>query len=1274
VPILHTMGVIQLLRGETPILPRRRRELVLLAYLARRSPRGVTRAELATLLWGDRDESRGRHSLRQSLSELRAELDNSLEVTPDTVRLTPDEVGLDLVDFEIAIAEGRDEDATRLWRGEFLAGCEDLGAEELRTWIEQERAGARSQLARVYRRLVDGARESGDWRSAITLAEEWCRALPYDEDAHRSAVETLRLAGKNAEAAARHAGFVSRLRAELDTAPSDDFVRMGATLDPGIEPARLGERGLLTPDLAGRSDALGRLQQAWREVASGRGAVALIEGDEGYGKSRLCRELARIVEARPAPATVIQGRAFAAERDRAWSVIRPLLEALAGAPGVRAVPPTALASAAEIAPGIRERMPGLEAAAPETSPAESITRVITEIAAERPLLLVVDDVAAADAASLEVIRGLVRRPPPGLLLVLTGAAGSLAASGLEEDLRQASAHVTRVELGPLDRRDVELMIGSMMPLAPDSLAGISTHLLRASSGNPGQIEPLLFTWMDAGVVAPGPDGRWVLARELDGTAAPLPADLRKAMTTRIARLGPDARAVAESAAVFEADVEPDALEQLSGVTGERFGAAMGEVLSHRILRESPRRPDSFEFSSEVARRAVLEALAPSRRRRLTRHRTRLTRSPAAKRRLGVLGGAATAVVLLLAWALGRPGAAAVGQGGQIVLADVQNATSDSGLGPTFYTAATVGLQGSRYLSLFPRSRVRETLGRMGHPGGDSTLSETVAREVAVREGVSRVVALGISQVDSSYLLSARVVDPETGRDLDALSLRVARRAELLEGMDQLLQRTRKTLGESTRELLANPEPLPRITTSSLDALRAFVAGGEAWTRRDHVAAWEHWTRALALDSSFAMAMAAMANVEYSANNRAEGDQWMSRALSQLHRLTKREQLRIQGQAALGQGRETDAVEFARLLAERYPTRDTWYGHGTTLMGYYRCREAIPSLRKALDFDSMFTFGHLNLATCLQLEGRIEDALRAYAASGRSDSLSLYRSNINHEWGVAFVRAGRPAAAESAYARMAETGRADDRARGLRSLAWLAMYRGRFRSAVNHLNQAIMLNRTGSARVSLFRNQVILAQAHLALGDTTRARRALDTAMVTAKGVPLEPGFLAYLGLAQLGAGRVTAATASLASVRAGIRPTSSYDLAVLHGLEASVSLAEGRAAEAIEIAAPAHDPRMAAFRLSALAQAYGAVGMLDSALGVAVRLLNTFAFGEEAQVEWQRGPLLVARFAEARGDSATARAAYSRLIEQWKDGDQDLPDLVSARRALRRLQAGTGER
>jgi DNA-binding SARP family transcriptional activator len=516
VPTLRTLGGIELSGGQVSILPGRRKQLVLLAYLARRSPRGATREKLATLLWGDRDQARARQSLRQAVSELRAELGDVLETLPDTLRLNPDRIGFDVREFEKAIEAGRAGDAAALWRGEFLAGCDDLGTEELRVWIEQERVGLRKQLAWASRQLVGQARAAGDWEAAIVAVERWCQALPYDEDAHRNLVETFRIAGKPAEAAARHAQFTARLRRDLDAAPSDLFVRLGASIVPAPEPLRLGERGLLTPDLSGRTEALGRLQQGWLTAASGRGGVAVILGEEGFGKSRLCRELARIARAGAGQATVAEGRAFEAERDRHWSVIRPLLVAIADSPGLRAAPAAALARAAEIAPEIRERMPQLPAAPSDVTPVESVVRVLTEVGAEAPLLLLIDDAGSADAASLEVLRALIRRPPPGCFLVLAGRSESMAASLLDLDLRQASAHVTRVELTPLDPGDVELMVASMMPLVPGAGRPIATHLVEASSGNPGQIERLVAAWVDAGLMAPGPDGRWAPTRDLEG--------------------------------------------------------------------------------------------------------------------------------------------------------------------------------------------------------------------------------------------------------------------------------------------------------------------------------------------------------------------------------------------------------------------------------------------------------------------------------------------------------------------------------------------------------------------------------------------------------------------------------------------------------------------------------------------------------------------------------------------------------------------------------------
>ena len=57
---LTTLGELRLAGPSGPVLSGRRKELALLAYIARRSPKAVPRDELAALLWGERDEDRAR--------------------------------------------------------------------------------------------------------------------------------------------------------------------------------------------------------------------------------------------------------------------------------------------------------------------------------------------------------------------------------------------------------------------------------------------------------------------------------------------------------------------------------------------------------------------------------------------------------------------------------------------------------------------------------------------------------------------------------------------------------------------------------------------------------------------------------------------------------------------------------------------------------------------------------------------------------------------------------------------------------------------------------------------------------------------------------------------------------------------------------------------------------------------------------------------------------------------------------------------------------------
>jgi tetratricopeptide (TPR) repeat protein len=232
-----------------------------------------------------------------------------------------------------------------------------------------------------------------------------------------------------------------------------------------------------------------------------------------------------------------------------------------------------------------------------------------------------------------------------------------------------------------------------------------------------------------------------------------------------------------------------------------------------------------------------------------------------------------------------------------------------------------------------------------------------------------------------------------------------------------------------------------------------------------------------------------------------------------------------------------------------------------------------------------------------------------------------------------------------------------------------LYEGRARSAVAELTEAVSLTEAAKAWLSEYRNRVILAEASLTLGEAALARRQLDSAAALGKTLRLDPVFLLYFGHAALRAGQRDRAKQALEQLIAGGPIVNDFDRNARAGLEGSIRVAQGDAGGALAVTRQENGQRVVSFRLAARAEAYLKRQHPDSALAVATQLSNTFSFGEEAQLEWQRGPLLVARASESLGDSATARAAYRRFIEQWKQGDQDLPELVLAGRALARLQA-----
>ena len=92
----------------------------------------------------------------------------------------------------------------------------------------------------------------------------------------------------------------------------------------------------------------------------------------------------------------------------------------------------------------------------------------------------------------------------------------------------------------------------------------------------------------------------------------------------------------------------------------------------------------------------------------------------------------------------------------------------------------VAVAQSQYVNVYPRSRVYETLRRMGR-ADVSTIDEALAAEVAVREHLKAVLSFEISSLEDTYLLSTSVLNPELGVVVYSETSRAEGKGEVLTG-------------------------------------------------------------------------------------------------------------------------------------------------------------------------------------------------------------------------------------------------------------------------------------------------------------------------------------------------------------------------------------------------------------------------------------------------------------------------------------------------------------
>jgi Tfp pilus assembly protein PilF len=630
-------------------------------------------------------------------------------------------------------------------------------------------------------------------------------------------------------------------------------------------------------------------------------------------------------------------------------------------------------------------------------------------------------------------------------------------------------------------------------------------------------------------------------------------------------------------------------------------------------------------------------------------------------------------------AIGAAGAALLGArarrvdvapGDRLLLADVSVAAAagDTTLGTALLAAATTALEPSRRVRLHPRARVPAVLRLMRLDDRGEPLTYELAREVAERDGARFVLGLWVDRAGGGYTVAARLADVPAGRDVAESRATAASADDLVGALGRALADVTRRVGEPARDGAAPPAPLPRVTTGSLEALRAYAAGARAWDGGDYPRARELWLRAVDLDTGFAMALGALGGLHYYTHDRAEGERYFGEALARAARLTPLEALRLRERRARFRGDVDSAAALSAAIAELHPSAEAWAAHGTNLMRRRAYAEAVVALGRSVALDSTRDAAWINLATTYLFLDRLPDALRAYERAGAADSTSIARGNVGVEYGGTLARVGRVAAAESVFRGMAESPRLPDRALGLRALGHLAAWQGRLDDAIEAFRRAVATTHQMKAPLSEGRNRLLLAAALRTAGRDAEANDELSRTLALAASPAFEPVMLALVAFACERHGRPADAAAVAESLRARVDSANPADRAAAAFADGVVHLARRRPDSALAALRRADGFPFPMPRLALLASAHEAAGRRDSARAAWRALIADRHFGVEGIDEALRAPLRLGDLLAQAGDTSGAAARYREVLTQWQAAPRDLPALAAARARLRALR------
>jgi len=594
----------------------------------------------------------------------------------------------------------------------------------------------------------------------------------------------------------------------------------------------------------------------------------------------------------------------------------------------------------------------------------------------------------------------------------------------------------------------------------------------------------------------------------------------------------------------------------------------------------------------------------------------------------------------------------------IVLADFANKTGEAVFDEALKQGLAVQLEQSPFLSILTDTRVRQTLRLMNKPA-DEPITRDIAREVCLRQGAKAFITGSIAPLGSAYVIGVDAVNSQTGDFIAREQAQSARKEEVLKTLSDLSSALRRRLGESLSSIQKFDAPL-LVTTSSLEALKAFAMGAEASRRGKYTEAIPRLKTAIELDPNFALAYQSLSAAHRNTRQIQLARNYAEKAFALRDRVTELERLRIAISYYRNVTVELDrAREIVEQLQGSYP-RDAQASANMAnlciLLG--QPEKAVKAAQEAIRMGSTGAATRANLSLGLVRLNRFKEAKEVAERASREGLDSYLLRAMRFQ--IAYLNRD-----EAAIKRLFdETEQKSGPQFSLEMQVEAAAFEGRLRQS-QELGRRLadMVESGGNAELALLYRSSASRYAAL-LGDCTPVRSLHPPANVVDLDDEVIENVATGLALCDGGGAEMIAVNALKAYPKSTLMNGQTVPI-----IRAASALQHGNGQAAIEALEPARRYDAAsAFRTQYL-RGLAYLNLKSSTVAMAeFQSILDHRGREPLSPLYPLAHLGLARAAVMAGDTAKARKVYQEFLTLWKDADADLALLRAARQEYERIR------